>query len=109
MPQISIALPVLTGIVGETFSFDASATQDIDNDTLGYLWNLDVFPGINNNLLSSANAVSTVLSTDIYGTYQVSLNVTDGLELSTQQLTVEVLPARFGSARFGNHAWSLNQ
>ena len=108
-PSISINLPSLTGIVGETFSFDASMTTDVDNDTLGYLWNLDTFPGVSSNLLSNTNTDSTILSTDIYGTYQVSLNVTDGIEISTQQITVDVVPARFGTARYGNHAWSLTQ
>jgi len=108
-PTISINLPTLTGIVGETFSFDATPTSDVDNDTLGFLWNLDAFPGVSSNLLSSTNTISTILSTDIYGSYQLSLNVTDGIEISTQQITVDVAPARFGTARFGNHAWSLTQ
>ena len=108
-PSISINLPALTAIVGETFSFDASLTTDVDNDTLGFLWNLDTFPGVSGNLLLNTNTESTVLSTDIYGTYQLSLNVTDGIEISSQQITIDVVPARFGDARFGNHAWSKTQ
>lgn len=108
-PNISIVLPALTGIVGETFIFDASQTSDVDNDLVGYLWNLDVFPGANNNLLSSTNSATTILSTDIYGDYQVSLTVSDGLETSSQIINVTVQPARFGSARYGNHAWSNSQ
>ena len=108
-PLITINFPTLTGIVGETFSFDASLTTDVDNDTLGYLWNLDTFPGVSGNLLSNTNTDSTILSTDVYGTYQLSLNVTDGIEISSQQITVDVVPSRFGAARYGNHAWSKTQ
>ena len=108
-PSISINLPALTAIVGEKFSFDASLTTDVDNDTLGYLWNLDAFPGVSDNLLTNTNTDSTILRTDIYGSYQLSLNVTDGIEISSQQITIDVVPARFGAARYGNHAWSKTQ
>ena len=108
-PDITVSSINLTGIVGERFSFDASATQDQDNDVLGYLWNLDAFPGISGDLLSAPTSPVNILSTDIYGIYQLTLSVTDGIEMSSQQFTVEVVPARFGTARFGNHAWSLTQ
>ncbi len=108
-PTISISLPVLTGIVGETFVFDASQTSDVDNDAIGFLWNLDVFPAANANLLSSFSSAVTALSTAIYGDYQISLTVSDGLEISSQIINVTVQPSRFGAARYGNHAWSHSQ
>ena len=48
--------------------------------------------------------MGSILLTDIYVAYQVSLTVLDGLETSTQQITVDVAPARYG-----NHSWSLTQ
>ncbi len=53
--------------------------------------------------------MGSIRLTDIYVVYQVSLTVSDGLETSTQQIMVDVVPALFGAARYGNHAWSLTQ
>lgn len=75
----------LSGELGETFTFDASASTDPEGATLDYHWSLTNKPTCSDldteNLYNSGGASPTLVP-DCDGVYSVSLVVSDGFQFS---------------------------
>ena len=81
-PQASATADIEAGVVGQTFTFDASGSSDPDGDALTYTWDF----GDGNS--ESGESVSHAFDTD--GQYKVALTVSDGEASSTASLSVSV-------------------
>ncbi|WP_196137855.1 PKD domain-containing protein [Aliikangiella sp. G2MR2-5] len=72
-----------SGVKGDTFVLDGSASSDSDGDQLTFTWMLMTKPATSNSSLINANSVSATLVADVEGDYQVQLTVSDGEFSST--------------------------
>ncbi len=82
-PQI-ISIPVLTGTVSNTYTYDVKAI-DADGDSLSYLL-ITTISGMSIN--SNTGVVSWVPNAT--GLYPVTVGVTDGTDTTTQPFTINV-------------------
>lgn len=80
---IANAGPDQSALVGERVTFDASASFDIDGNTLSYLWTFTTRPVGSNATLSDAAVLSPSFIIDQPGTYITQLIVNDGVVNST--------------------------
>jgi hypothetical protein len=63
--------------VGTSLSLRGSASVDADGDALTYAWTLSGKPATSAAVLSGATTTTAQLTTDVAGSYQVRLRVTD--------------------------------
>lgn len=84
---------VISGKAPFDVIFDASASQDPNNDIVQYSWDFN-----NDSQMDDANAVTSYQFTNA-GMYNVSLTITDSANLSTKsQVVVKVEPAGIKAA-----------
>lgn len=85
MPPVANCGTNLTGELGETFTFDGTASADPEGARLEYSWSLANAPTCSEldsaNLYNSGGASPTLVP-DCDGVYSVSLVVSDGLQYS---------------------------
>lgn len=67
-----------TAFVGDTVTLDGSASHDVDGFPLTYRWDLIQAPSASTAALAAAEGVTTSLTIDRAGQYQVRLLVNDG-------------------------------
>ncbi len=75
----------LSGELGETFTFDASASTDPEGARLEYFWSLSGAPAcseLDSENIYNSGGPSPTLVPDCDGVYSVSLVVSDGLQYS---------------------------
>ncbi len=68
-----------TAFFGETVILDGSASSDVDDDELTYLWSFTTKPSGSNAALSNPTAVQPIFAIDVSGDYVVQLIVNDGI------------------------------
>ncbi|MDP1561129.1 MAG: PKD domain-containing protein [Pirellulaceae bacterium] len=66
-------------IVGTTSFFDGSASSDPELDEITYLWEITAAPMGSTAVLVDADTATPSLTTDVEGTYEVTLTVSDFL------------------------------
>lgn len=74
---------------GDNVILDGSLSQDPDDDTLTYSWNIISLPENSKAQLSSLSNMTTALAPDYNGTYIISLIVNDGL-INSDVVTVSI-------------------
>ncbi len=80
--------------VGEPATLDGSGSYDLDGDSLSYSWGLLSKPGgsaLTDADLVDATGTAVSLTPDVEGSYVLSLVVSDGLALSSDQAQVTAL------------------
>lgn len=65
-----------------TVHLDATASSDVDNHNLTYLWSFTSLPANSNASLDNTTAAQTFFTADVDGEYQLSLIVDDGTDAS---------------------------
>ncbi len=73
--------------VNDPVQLDGSGSSDPDNDELNYEWTLDT-PSGSNASLEGPNTVDPTFIPDVGGTYTASLEVSDGEDTDTDDVTV---------------------
>lgn len=77
-------------VQSETVCFDGSGSSDVNLDDLSYSWIITSMPDGSSATFDDPVAMSSCLTTDLAGTYEVSLTVNDGF-LDSEPSTVNVL------------------
>jgi hypothetical protein len=77
-PPVADAGPNQSAIQREEVCFDGTGSSDADNDPLTYSWTLTSWPAGSAVALDNPTADKPCLTTDLPGTYSVSLIVNDG-------------------------------
>ena len=92
--------------VGASVSLDGSGSSDANGDTLSYLWSITSKPASSTATLSSTTVVNPVITTDVAGSYVLSLTVNDGKESSvaSQVIVNSSEPLGVTSTSFANGA-----
>lgn len=73
---------------GETVTLDGRASIDSDQDTLSYEWSSIRRPSGSNSSIMDADSVIASLSTDLNGTYELQLSVSDGQVEHTDRILI---------------------
>jgi len=81
-PVAAFTSSVSTGIAPSTVSFDASASSDVNNDTLTYTW--DFGNG------ATANGVTATYEFVETGNFEVKLTVSDGNQQDSISKTISI-------------------
>ncbi|MDC1287530.1 PKD domain-containing protein, partial [Gammaproteobacteria bacterium] len=81
-PPVANAGPDQTALVFTTVTLDGSGSSDLNGDLLQYTWSITQTPSGSQAMLSDASAVRPSFTIDLPGTYEVSLEVSDGLFVS---------------------------
>uniref|UniRef100_UPI003753CFA3 PKD domain-containing protein n=1 Tax=Undibacterium sp. TaxID=1914977 RepID=UPI003753CFA3 len=77
--------------LGGTASLDGSSSKDPDGDTLSYEWTLVSKPASSTAAVSSPLQPQLTLKPDLFGSYTLSLKVSDGRGgVATQQIVINV-------------------
>ncbi len=77
-PPVADAGPNQSAIQREEVCFDGTSSSDADNDPLTYSWTLTSWPAGSTAELDNPTVDKPCLTTDLPGTYKVSLIVNDG-------------------------------
>ncbi|TXH94344.1 MAG: GlyGly-CTERM sorting domain-containing protein [Rheinheimera sp.] len=85
-PVAKVAAATLNVTAGSAITLDASASTDVDGDTLSYSW---AGPGT----ISNGNTAKASVSGLTAGSHNFTVTVSDGLASSTAQVTVTVSDA----------------
>ncbi len=78
--------------VGKTVTLDGTKSKDPDEDNLFYRWTLTKPPGASIAKWSDSASEMPTFDADVYGTYTVSLVVSDGVDFGTDTATITVNP-----------------
>jgi len=70
-------------IVGTTSNFDGTGSTDPENDPLTYAWSITMAPAGSTAVIVGGNTATPSLTTDIAGTYELTLSVSDFLGAGT--------------------------
>ena len=82
-PPVSNAGVTQNVTTGSVVTLDGSASRDVNNQSLSYLWKMTSVPAGSLAALSSATSAKPTFTADLAGTYTVSLVVNDGKADST--------------------------
>jgi hypothetical protein len=82
-PPVSNAGVTQNVTTGSVVTLDGSASRDVNNQSLTYLWKMTSVPAGSLAALSSATSAKPTFTADLAGTYTVSLVVNDGKADST--------------------------
>jgi hypothetical protein len=82
-PPVSNAGVTQNVTTGSVVTLDGSASRDVNNQSLTYLWKMTSVPTGSLAALSSATSAKPTFTADLAGTYNVSLVVNDGKADST--------------------------
>jgi hypothetical protein len=92
-PPVADAGPDQSVSQATTVQLDGSASSDPDGDPLSYAWSFDSYPSNSAPSLTGANTATPSFKADVAGTYQLSLQVYDGVSMNQDSVTVVVKPA----------------
>lgn len=91
--------------VGATVLLDGTGSSDPDGDALQFTWTMVSRPGGSAAALTSSSTANPSFTTDVSGTYQVSLTVSDGENYSDPDIViVSASDSGGGSSSCGCHA-----
>ncbi|NND65515.1 MAG: Ig-like domain-containing protein [Gammaproteobacteria bacterium] len=92
-PNAEITGPTAADI-NDAVTLSAVNSSDPDLDPLSYSWQLTAQPATSSANLSNTNQVTTVLTPDVEGTYQIQLTANDGQDddSANHTVTVDVMP-----------------
>lgn len=79
-PPIANAGPDISDIDFGAFQLDGSSSSDLDGDLLSYLWIIISKPEFSLAELDNFSSVTPQINIDEYGSYEVELVVSDGIE-----------------------------
>ena len=88
---------------GNLVLLDGSASSDVDNDPLSYVWSFVSLPTGSTSLLSQATSETPEFTPDIDGTYIVQLVVNDG-ELVSEVSTATITSSTTDTPTVGNYS-----
>ncbi len=78
LPPIAEAGANQSVVQGDEICFDGSASSDPDDDELTYFWELTAWPASSSAEIDNSTSETPCFTTDLPGTYTVSLTVNDG-------------------------------
>lgn len=88
-PVAALTAPA-TMDLGSLVVLDASGSSDVDGDALTFVWSLDSVPALSTAGITGSGASATLVP-DVVGPYLVSVSVSDGIETSVAQATIEAV------------------
>ncbi len=88
LAPVADAGPDLNVTTGHVVTLDASASSDINRDTLTYAWSFTSRPVGSAATLSDATSVRPTFTADADGIYELALEVSDGRLASTDSIAV---------------------
>ncbi len=85
-PPVANAGPDQTGFIFSPVSLDGSGSSDFDGDELYYEWINSLTPGASVATIEDPTTAVTSFTPDVAGTYQFTLNVSDGTDTSSDDV-----------------------
>jgi len=96
---VASAAAVQGAITGKAFALDASASSDVDGDTLTFAWTIQSAPAGSSATLSDKTQAKPTFKADLAGDYVFALVVNDGTSNSPETtVTVSVAKATWKDA-----------
>ena len=99
-PPVANAGPDRSATLGETAVLNGTGSNDPDGDALTYSWSIVSRPGGSKAVLAGADTQEPKLTPDVAGTYEVSLQVSDGIETATDEVLVQANEVKSSSGSF---------
>jgi RHS repeat-associated protein len=87
-PPVANAGPDQSVFVGTMVTLDGSDSQDVDGDTLSFIWSFVSVPAGSTAALSDPSAVGPQFTVDVPGEYIAQLTVNDGTTDSTDTVVI---------------------
>lgn len=89
---VANAGPDQTGFIFSPIALDGSGSSDADGDALFYEWMKSLGPAGSIAVIEDPSAATTTFTPDVAGTYQFTLNVSDGSETSGDDVFFVIAP-----------------
>ncbi len=108
-PPVANAGPDSTAVEGDAIQFDARGSSDADGDTLKFLWTVLARPPGSVAQIAGETLSTPSLRVEVPGSYTLRVQVSDGLDLATDDVTLVVRSvAVYAAEVLGNVAGSID-